>query len=170
MSLHKIGTPIVGICGGFQIVGKNINDQRGIEGGLSRKLRGLGLLDVETSFSRYSKVTKRVEANVEGHGAIPKDSLGSHVRGYEIHMGQTILGQRVKLAFCTSEQSDNRPEGGISNDGLVLGTYIHGIFDSPPVRTSLLHYIFKPKKLGSSSPGFGEVEEEWFRNIARVSM
>ncbi|MCX9073618.1 MAG: cobyric acid synthase, partial [Candidatus Methanoperedens sp.] len=85
----KKGTPVIGICGGYQMLGTEIVDS-GIEGtGGEVSLRGLGLLDVSTRFCEYKKRTEQVEKIITGDGEILGLIKGERVRGYEIHMGET---------------------------------------------------------------------------------
>ncbi len=130
------GIPIVGICGGYQMLGKEINDS-GIEGTCGTcSIKGIGLLDVSTNFCRYEKKTRQVEKVVTGNGAILDPIKGEKVRGYEIHMGGTTGGLP---AFGD--------DGSVSCDGLIIGTYLHGLFDNENIRSSFLGYLYKRKGL-----------------------
>ena len=130
----KKGTPVIGICGGYQMLGREIVDS-GIEGtGGVVSMKGLGLLDVSTRFSEYKKQTKQVEKMITGDGAILGALRGEKVRGYEIHMGETEGGEP---AFGD--------DGCVSMDGLVIGTYLHGLFDNENIRNSFLSYLYMKK-------------------------
>jgi adenosylcobyric acid synthase len=122
--------PIIGICGGYQMLGKKILDEN-IEG--SGEVEGLGLLDVETRFKGYSKTTKRVKGKVVASRGIFEGLEGEKIRGYEIHMGDTLLGKDAEPVFDLG----GRHEGAMDSSGLVFGTYLHGIFDSPALRKAL---------------------------------
>ncbi|MBI2863095.1 MAG: cobyric acid synthase, partial [Chloroflexi bacterium] len=87
LSLVRQGTPIVGICGGYQMLGKKITDPFGVESPVG-EMAGLGLLDVETEFAP-EKTTSQVTAVVTGDRGLLAGSTGETVDGYEIHMGQT---------------------------------------------------------------------------------
>ena len=136
--------PIIGICGGFQMLGNKVIDERGIEDGRPGTWEGLSLLDVMTYFSEYLKKTVRVEAEVIcGHGLLTW-ARGGILRGYEVHMGNSKVSYFAKRAFriiSTSGRPDNRLEGVISNEGTILGTYIHGLFREKPVRDSLMRFL-----------------------------
>ncbi|MGC4096816.1 MAG: hypothetical protein QM706_06840 [Nitrospira sp.] len=131
---------LIGICGGYQMIGQRIADPYGVEqGGASR---GLGYLDIETELTK-TKRTTHVVAN-------PMDALVHHhsaVRGYHIHMGVTYRG---KERPCFTIRPNTTPveeassledglDGAIRADGLVWGTYIHGVFDEPEFRRAWLN-------------------------------
>jgi adenosylcobyric acid synthase len=128
------GGAVVGLCGGYQMLGKAIRDPLGAEGGGERA--GLGLLGHETVFST-EKSTKRTAAVVEqGDGAFAFAG-GVVVEGYEVHMGMTsqLPGQAV------FRLEDGSGEGGRSADGRVWGTYLHGVFDKPAFRRAWLRSL-----------------------------
>jgi len=128
------GIPIIGICGGFQMLGKEIHDQ-GIEGGHGVYL-GLGLLSGVTSFARYEKTTRQVRVRPNPVGPI-LPAMGE-VTGYEIHMGETDRG--------TDEEAFSG-DGSVSSDGLVFGTYLHGLFQNESAVHALLSYLYRRKGL-----------------------
>ena len=129
------GLPAAGICGGYQMLGRDIDDVNGVESG-GGKSPGLGLLDVSTEFSE-GKQTRPVKASgMAGFGR------GSAVSGYEIHMGETRLGKDAHPLFSLGEGRD----GALSPDGRVWGTYLHGVFDEPEFRRAWLESIgWKPR-------------------------
>ena len=131
---NQQGIPIIGICGGYQMLGKEIFDE-GLESRCGR-YEGIGLLDVTTRFSRYEKVTKQVHREALPHGPI-LDQMGS-VKGYEIHMGETIRA---------GDNEAFEGEGAVSEDGLVIGTYLHGLFENPSAVRALLTYLYRKKNL-----------------------
>jgi adenosylcobyric acid synthase len=120
---HRAGKPVLGICGGYQMLGKTIADPDGIEGDPGTS-EGLGLLDVHTVLEP-TKVLQHVTAV----------ALGAPVRGYHMHMGVTA-GPDTAHPFATV---DRHPEGAIS--GNVGGTYMHGIFASDKFRYAFLHGV-----------------------------
>jgi adenosylcobyric acid synthase len=126
--------PIIGICGGYQILGKEIVDS-GVE---SREgsHRGLSLLDVRTRFGSYAKKTEQMCRTARPIGPI-LSGMGT-VTGYEIHMGET---ERVGAI----EAFDG--EGAVSEDGLVIGTYMHGLFENQSAVDALLSYLYGKKGL-----------------------
>lgn len=121
---HRRGGHILGLCGGYQMLGKTIDDPYGVEG-RPGKVAGLGLLDVHTVMSDEKHVTLTQATSRDGD--LP-------VRGYEIHMGRTT-GPDCTRAWL---QVGDRPEGAASADGRVLGSYLHGLFGSDPFRARFL--------------------------------
>ena len=124
------GVPVIGICGGYQMLGRRIIDG-GIESGSSAEYEGFGLLDVVTAFTAgYRKTTVQVRRRAIGPGPILP--VMGEVEGYEIHMGETERGD-LPEAFSG--------EGAASPDGLVFGTYMHGLFQNPGAVNALLAYL-----------------------------
>ncbi len=117
------GGHVLGICGGYQMLGQTIADPEGIEGAPS-KINGLGLLDVHTVMTPEKHL-------VQVTGVDP--ASGTSVTGYEIHIGNTTGTD------CTQPmlEIDNKPEG--AQSGLVSGCYIHGLFVSDPYRAAFLN-------------------------------
>ena len=126
--------PIIGICGGFQMLGKEIHDT-GIEGGYG-VYPGLGLLSAVTRFARYDKTTRQVRLRANPVGPIL--SAMGEVQGYEIHMGETERGEDAE-AFSG--------DGAVSPDGLVFGTYLHGLFQNSGAVNALLSFLYRKKGL-----------------------
>jgi adenosylcobyric acid synthase len=124
---------VVGICGGYQILGKRIRDPRGLESS-ERNLDGVGLLDVVTSFAQ-----KKILIQVTGmHSA-----SGCAIQGYQVHMGRTRPGSEVTALLQVQKPDGSRrwDEGAVSPDGRVFGTYVHGVFDSPAFRRMFLNRL-----------------------------
>ncbi len=121
---RRRGGRILGVCGGYQMLGRTVDDPEGIEGpaGLSE---GLGLLAVDTAMTPRKSLT-RVAAR---HPA-----SGTALTGYEIHIGATTGPDRARPLF----EVDGAPEGAVSADGLVRGTYLHGMFSSDAFRAAFL--------------------------------
>jgi adenosylcobyric acid synthase len=137
------GIPIIGICGGYQMLGREIIDS-GIES-KEGTYPGLGLLDVSTQFSGYRKNTRQV--TLQASPVEPLLSSMGRVRGYEIHMGETVRG---------TDREAFHSDGAISSDGLVFGTYLHGLFQNPSAVNALLSYLYGKKGL-SFTPVPGNV-------------
>ncbi len=121
VALAGAGTPVVGICGGFQILGREVRDPHGLEGAPGGALRGLGLLPVTNVLER-EKTLRRAVAR---HAA-----SGLTVRGYEIHHGR-LSGEGWEPGIM---RDDGETVGVASPDGGVWGTYLHGIFDDDEFR------------------------------------
>ncbi len=127
--------PILGICGGYQMLGKTIKDS-GIEDGESATFEGLGLLDIDTIFEAYEKRTVQVEKTVNGGGPILDPIKGEKITGYEIHMG-----------LSTSRTPVFSDDGCVDDSGLVMGTYLHGLFENVSIRHALICYVLNNKGL-----------------------
>ena len=123
---HRQGKPILGLCGGYQMLGRSIADPDGIEGepGL---IDGLGLLDVRTILTRRKTLER-----VDGHAG------GAPFTGYEMHMGSTTGPDTMRPV---GRRADGSPEGATSADGLVSGTYVHGLLGSAAQRAVWLGRI-----------------------------
>ena len=121
------GTPVLGVCGGYQMLGHTLSDPEGCEGGTPRTLRGLGLLPTGTVFTAEKR-----RAQVTARAAAP--FAGAALTGYEIHTGRTAVNG---APFCT--MADGTPEGCV--EGNVFGTYLHGLFDSGELTEQLAAYL-----------------------------
>ncbi len=117
---------VIGICGGFQMLGERVDDPHGVEGHAGAE-QGLGLLPMKTVLTQ----DKRLEL-VSGTCAFAEAA----VSGYEIHMGVSNGAALSQPAF----QIDGRAEGALSPDGQVMGTYLHGLFDHPEAGQALLRW------------------------------
>ncbi len=148
------GGELVGICGGYQMLGQGVADPDGVETG--DRGDGLGFLRVTTVLAR-EKITEQVEAyalHIDGPAALP-------IQGYLIHMGRTnrdghppcfqlqgkreLLPSRSDTAGCDDESAD----GAVRDDGLVWGTYIHGLFDQSQFRRAWLNRLRNRKGLSA---------------------
>lgn len=126
-ALHRhlrYGGKVIGICGGYQMLGQSVSDPHGVEGkpGVSP---GLALLDIDTELTQE----KRLE-QVTGRCAFAE----GEVTGYEIHMGRSSGPATARPAFYIGDHA----EGARSGDDRVLGTYLHGLFDGPQAMAALL--------------------------------
>jgi adenosylcobyric acid synthase len=140
------GVPVVGICGGFQMLGKRLLDPDRVESSIP-STDGLGLIDMTTVFNA-EKMTHQVEARPAQRGLLTRDLDESYLTGYEIHMGRTELGPGVRPAFTIwqrSGQGVSDPDGAVSADGRVMGTYIHGIFDNGEFRRGVINTLRRLK-------------------------
>ena len=133
------GVPVIGICGGFQMLGRRIADPGAVET-QAPETAGLGLLEVETTFTRRKR-TVRVSGEASGAALVP---AGTALRGYEIHMGRTRRA-RGERAFARLRAAPDggpaHPDGAASADGRVCGTYLHGLFDEPDFRAAFLNRL-----------------------------
>jgi adenosylcobyric acid synthase len=125
MSHVRHGGRVLGLCGGYQMLGRRIADPLGIEGAPG-SAEGLGLLDVETTLGAVKTLSPVSGRLVAGDQA---------VTGYEIHLGETT-GTGAARPFLI--HADGRHDGAVSQDGRVAGTYVHGLFESGEARAALL--------------------------------
>lgn len=147
--------PIIGICGGYQMLGNSIKDG-------SKRVKGLGLLDVETRFEGYEKTTNQASGKILATNGMFEGLPGREIHGYEIHMGKTELGAGATSVF---ELKDG-PDGAIDGGGMVFGTYLHGIFDSPTFREGFLRFL--GVSTGTSSKTQEEIWNESIDKAAKV--
>ena len=131
--LARRGTPVLGVCGGYQMLGGMLDDSAGTESGRPQTLRGLELLPTRTVFS----LEKR-RAQVTATAAAP--FAGAALTGYEIHTGRTTV---EGAPFCTL--ADGTPDGCVQ--GSVFGTYLHGLFDSGELTEKLAALLCRRKGL-----------------------
>jgi adenosylcobyric acid synthase len=165
---------LIGICGGFQMLGRRILDPLGSETGGTED--GLGLLPVETLFSA-DKYTRQVHGTARQLPGVWEPLSGLPVSGYEIHMGRTEYpADRDKGTSVFAQLTDGGPDvavtpvGGTPDvavtpaeenpDGAVcgnvLGTYLHGVFDETPFRSALIDLLRKRKEGTCSETGAAE--------------
>lgn len=140
------GTGIIGICGGFQMLGSHILDPAHVESAKD-SVEGLGLLKMDTAFFP-EKATRQVEAIVVTEAGIFTSAKGIRVTGYEIHMGQS-RGDDIKPAFLVNSGGVTYPDGSVSEDGRIIGTYLHGLFDNYEFRRTFLDNLRSEKGLPS---------------------
>jgi adenosylcobyric acid synthase len=122
----RYGGKLLGVCGGFQMLGQRVSDPHGVEGSAGES-EGLGLLALTTTLG-MEKQLRRVR------GVCSFDGSGARVEGYEIHMGTSDGAALASPAFGI----EGRSEGSYSADGQIMGTYLHGLFDHPEACAALL--------------------------------
>lgn len=165
LQLHAAGTPVAGICGGYQMLGRRLHDPEGQEGGGG--MRGLGLLPVETVF-RAGKTTVQVRGRV-----LPQEGLwgplsGAETEGYEIHMGETVLAEGAQPFQRLSRGEETVLDG--CTCGSVFGTYQHGVFDSMELlrRLSGLLAARRGLKLDAAPPDPVQYRETQYDRLAAL--
>lgn len=169
ISRHVAGRGfVVGLCGGYQMLGQQLIDTHFVESNREHT-EGIGLLPLETSFTVHKK-TERIVGFAEGWTpgkAIP-------IEGYEIHMGLTRFLSPVEHPFMVRNerggelQDDFHPEGAMTKDGRIWGTYLHGVLHNDEFRRSWLNRI-RVEKGWPSRPGtllFGQRREAAFNRLA----
>ncbi len=182
INLANNGTMIIGICGGYQMLGRVILDPENAE---SKTLEtgGLGLIDVSTLF-KMQKSTYQVKAKLHDRGSDIFKSLNrdNEITGYEIHMGETVLLNETAPFLKIIERSDKEvcmDDGAVSNDGNVIGSYLHGIFDNDVFRLELINHLRKNKGLSPMlSEELSTVDKErgydkladWFRGHINMDL
>ena len=136
LKCHHDGSLLLGICGGFQMLGNTIRDPKNLESKTS-ECAGLGLFDMDTTFVS-DKLTRQIELKTVKSRLFKK---GLKCQGYEIHMGRTTFKSNYPSLFSRIDD-ENAMNFGITNkNGTVIGTYLHGFFNNNPLRQELLSYI-----------------------------
>ena len=122
------GGRVLGVCGGYQMLGRRLSDPEGVDGG-ETEAEGLGLMELETTMVQ-TKTLKPAAGRLSGSGAL--------FEGYEMHVGVT-RGPALRRPFLVHE--NGRPDGAISADGRIAGTYIHGLFNRRSARQAVLESL-----------------------------
>lgn len=136
------GTPLVGICGGYQMLGEEIADPHHTESSHD-VVKGLGYLPMKTVFAE-EKRTVQVAADCPGMEFYDGVLMGKGLSGYEIHMGRTEFTAPVRHPFHLTRQGENAVniwDGALSEDGRIFGTYLHGVFDHDGFRRQFLNVL-----------------------------
>jgi len=138
--LCENGVPLIGICGGFQMLGSSIEDPQGVENqGESCERNGLGLLPVRTVLG-VEKTVRRVHGSLRTNFFDTDRLCENRFEGYEIHVGETFYepGARPLADIVRQGIIGPVPDGAVSASGRVLGTYVHGLFDNDAFRHAFL--------------------------------
>ena len=150
---HEAGTMILGICGGFQMLGKKIKDPENLES-CEVEIDGLGLFDFQTTLLP-EKLTRQVKLKTVKSRVFPE---GIECIGYEIHMGQTTFKTTYPSFFSTSNGENPMNLGVMNEVGTVIGTYIHGFLDKDLFRENILRYIRRKNGLPEPQRKFDYTE------------
>ena len=158
--ITKKGTPVFGICGGFQIMGQKIMDPEKIESDL-KEISGLGLLDIETVM-KSDKTTTQYKNTVKNVSGILAGTEGMEIKGYEIHQGYSYPVNEKNEENNNSENilkndtvclfGDEKLKGAVKDN--IAGTYIHGIFDNSEFTSHFLNEVRKLKGLDRIDENF----------------
>ena len=181
--------PVIGICGGYQMLGERLSDPEGVEGAPGSVMRGMGLLAAETIFAA-EKTRTQTEGMVMAAAGVYGQVTGQSVKGYEIHMGETFpaeagsglngsqqvgAGQQpgnasradhsVTPAICLA---DGRMDGFVRDDGLVFGSYLHGLFDNLEFTGAILTRLAEKKgiSLTAKAQSMEEYKESQYDKLA----
>ncbi len=142
------GTPVIGICGGYQMLGEKVCDPLHVESDKD-EVTGLGLLPYITTM-KGEKNTYQVEFNCENLPFLDMNFSAENLKGYEIHMGETVLTGSAQSLFNIVRRS-NAPvdlqDGFINDKHHVFGTYCHGVFDNDHLRRAVINALRKRKGL-----------------------
>ena len=157
VNARRTGTPVIGICAGYQMLGIVLKDPDGVESDRG-EMRGLGLLRTSTTFLTHKSTHQVTGRVVEGRGLL-SGCKGEELAAYEIHMGVSE-GEGAHQPFVMETRSGRRvdlPDGAQDEEGLTLGTYLHGLFHNRNVRRSMLGYVAQRKGAVLPTAG-GDVE------------
>ena len=154
------GKSVLGVCGGYQLLGKVISDPHGVESN-QKKISGLNLLPVETVLEA-DKIVRKITGK----------SLNNNktVKGYEIHMGLTRIIDNSGMPLLKIKEENGKDswvEGCYIPDNDIAGTYVHGILDSPGFRGEILNRLRKKKRIKERKPGNGRAMR--FREYERLA-
>jgi adenosylcobyric acid synthase len=158
------GGTILGVCGGFQMLGHRIVDPEGLEGEAG-EYSGLGLLPITTVLSGNKIARQRQVFSHYPQAGLPVD-------GYEIHQGRSRIQQKVRDSKEEYHQIFDDPNLGIVNDShSIWGCYLHGIFDNGPWRRSWLNHLRKQRGMSSLAtgiPNYREQREAGLNSLANI--
>lgn len=174
--LAERGKAVIGICGGYQMLGRSLRDPLGVESP-EREAEGMGLLPVDTGFTA-SKDTYRIDGEVmEGRGLFAK-AKGLAFQGYEIHMGQSSRagGEPAMRLKRGSARGEIVFDGCLDASGRVMGTYVHGLFQNPRLRRAILEQMAEWK--GAALPPSADFEQDleydkladWVRSSLKMDL
>jgi adenosylcobyric acid synthase len=137
----QAGTPVMGICGGFQMLGNKIVDPLQVES-KEHSVPGLGLLDTETVFCE-EKTTNQVKGHIVADIGLLRGLKGLEIKGYEIHMGQIDSKNSLPVFHIAETQQGDTDhfDGIITGNGYIFGTFIHGIFHNPEFTQAFLNNL-----------------------------
>jgi len=162
---HKEGTPIIGICGGYQMLGNQIEDPNNIESSVGR-INGLCLLDIKTVI-KEKKQTKQVSGKLINSLSFFNLNENIIVSGYEIHMGETEVFGDSHSVF---ELENGRLDGAVNRSGTVFGTYLHGIFENDELRRSIIKTLKDKKGIveDNSQLNYKELKDNEYNKLAKT--
>ena len=168
--LAQEGAAVMGICGGYQMLGIRILDPDHVESEAG-EAHGVGLLPVVTRYEPEKKTHQVSGCVLEGHGLLGR-SRGLAFEGYEIHMGSTtfeaeeLCGAELRSPFQLERRSGSNVhvgDGSLSADGWILGTYVHGLFQNVALRRGVLNSLAARK--GVSLPTNNPEEESFSQSV-----
>ncbi len=160
------GGYVLGVCGGFQMLGSSIHDPEHAESALDN-VAGLGLLDMDTTFSK-DKCTVQTNATIDiSHTGLFSEGKSCTVKGYEIHMGRSTYGLHSKPWIRDSRSGDVI---GITNESSsITGTYLHGLFDTAAICSGMANKLRKARGLDEISPAIVDRQKQLNDDIERLA-
>ncbi|MFA4828116.1 MAG: cobyric acid synthase [Thermodesulfovibrionales bacterium] len=170
---YSKGVQIIGMCGGYQMLGRKIYDPQNVESS-HKKINGIGLLNIETSFGK-NKTTCRVEAELNGkwvNGLMGESH--KNLKGYEIHMGTSSgdigLFKINRFPYSPIDRLTDSPIFDGSINGNCWGTYLHGIFENDHFRRGIINNIRKQRGLPpvACTVRYAEIKDRAIDNLANV--
>ncbi|MFP4199055.1 MAG: cobyric acid synthase [Halanaerobium sp.] len=171
---NEAGVMIIGICGGFQMLGQKLIDNAGTEGEI-KEIKGLGLLKIKTEFLK-EKTTHQVEVKLNSNQQLKNELPGFEAReifkGYEIHMGQTEYLNEAEELFEIIERSGRKvklKDGAVNQAGNCFGTYLHGLFDNDNFRSSLLNKLREKNNLSRTKFKNYNYQQQIENNLDRLA-
>jgi adenosylcobyric acid synthase len=165
VALARGGTPLLGVCGGYQMLGEMVADPHGIESDV-REVVGLGLLPVRTIFAPEKRTERARGAIVAGIGMFA-GATGLPAVGYEIHLGETVGDLRPLLRLAERQgRAVDEADGAVGGDGWIAGTYMHGFFDSPELRGVILRNLAARKGVAPRSSWGSVARHDPFDRLA----
>ncbi|HIJ81333.1 MAG TPA: cobyric acid synthase [Desulfuromonadales bacterium] len=166
-SISEFKGHIVGICGGFQMLGTRVLDPDGVESSI-REAQGLDLLPAETEI-QLVKETHQALAYLDDAGLTIATDCNGVLTGYEIHMGKTTLAKGSRpfaRIFRRGETSVSIEDGAVSADGRIFGTYLHGIFENSRFREVYLNRIRLEKGMPLRRGAMKQPQHDPFDHLA----
>ena len=139
------GGAVIGVCGGFQILARELSDPLCMESDRGT-IAGLGLLNMSVCFES-EKITSQIKGEIDCDTGLLGGLSGSKIAGYEIHMGRNTLGEGARVWSTITDRNGacSEADGVINEAGNVLGTYIHGIFDNPAFSRTVINNLRRKK-------------------------
>ena len=165
---RAVNTPVLGICGGFQMLGSRLVDD--VQAERDGSMEGLELLPVTTHFER-EKVTRRVEARMTTTDLWSSPEVDEPLDAYEIHMGRTTLDEAddtTRRVFSVTAGDETHTDGCATADGLVVGTYLHGLFENAAFRRATLAGLARRKGVDPPLGAAIQTIDEAFDALAEV--
>jgi adenosylcobyric acid synthase len=165
------GAPVLGVCGGCQILGASIDDAEGVESACAASVNGLGVLPVRTRF-QGTKTTARVVARSLGRGFFAGDlPEGLRIEGYEIHMGhlETTREHVAPFEIERNGHPGRALDGAVDASGSIVGTMIHGLFENDALRAAILCALRRRKGLDTRQAATSlPTKQHEYDRLARV--